>query len=249
VLKDFMSPEFVMIGAANDRDYRTAEALWRSFTINGPKFHRVTLKEAEIAKVALNAYLVSKITFANFLGLLCQGIEGVNVKNITDVIGLDKRISPFFFRSGSPFGGTCFPRDTAAFIEFTRRQGYRAEHMHFAEEINERVLIEIIDKCMDGQKIAILGLSFKEGSPVTIGSPSISIARELLKKNKLVYGFDPLSSLMTDLPDGIQILNSAQECIENSDVILLMHLDDNYSKLFLDNVVLIDPWNQVQTRE
>lgn len=55
-------------------------------------------------------------------------------------------------------------------------------------------------------------------------------------------------NLMADLPVGIQILNSAQECIENSDVIVLMHLDDNYSKLFLDNIVLIDPWTQVQTR-
>jgi UDPglucose 6-dehydrogenase len=245
VLKDFVNPEFVLIGAKNERDYNTAATLWQSFVSNLSKFHWVTLKEAEIAKVALNAYLVNKITFANFLGLLCEGIEDVNVHNVTKVIGLDKRISPFFFRSGAPFGGTCFPRDTAAFIEFTRLQGFVAEHMHFAEKVNKLVLNEIIEKSMEAETIAILGLSFKEGSPVTTGSPSVLVAQELLKKGKTVFGFDPLSNLMTDLPPGIQILNSAEECVKNAQLLVLMHLDVSYSSLSLDNVTLVDPWLQV----
>ncbi len=245
VLKDFLNPEFVMIGAKNDSDYSTAEILWKSFVTNSPNFHKVTIKEAEIAKVALNAYLVSKITFANFLGLLCQNVDDVNVKNVTDVIGLDKRISPYFFRSGSPFGGTCFPRDTAAFVEFARRQGFSADHMKFAEEINRLVLNEIIDSCALGQRIAILGLSFKESSPVIVGSPSISIALELVKKGKTVYGFDPMSQLMTDLPAEIQILSNAQACVDNSDIAVLMHLNSSFLDLDLSKVRVIDPWIQL----
>ena len=74
----------------------------------------MTLEEAEVAKVALNAYIVNKITFANFLGQLCEGMDNVNVHNITQCIGIDKRISPHFFGYGTPYGGTCFPRDTLA---------------------------------------------------------------------------------------------------------------------------------------
>jgi len=246
VLRDFINPEFVMIGAANKRDYSTAESLWKSFVTKTTNFFRLTLMEAEIAKIALNAYLVSKITFANFLGLLCQELEDVNVRNVTEVIGLDKRISPYFFRSGTPFGGTCFPRDTSAFIEFTKRQGFIAEHMYFAEAVNEMVLNKIILKCAEVEKIAIMGLSFKEGSPVTVGSPSILIAQELVKKGKLIYGFDPLSDFMTDLPQGIRVLKSAQECIENAELVILMHLDNSYSDLIFEKVELVDPWSQIQ---
>ena len=90
-----------------------------------------------MAKVSLNAFLVNKITFANFLGQLCDGMKNVNVHNITQTIGIDKRISPFFFGYGAPYGGTCFPRDTSAFIRFAENRGKNAKHLKFSEEVNE----------------------------------------------------------------------------------------------------------------
>ena len=86
--------------------------------MNDPPEKSLTLEEAEVSKVSLNTFIVNKIAFVNFLGQLCDGMNNVNVHNITDVIGLDKRIAPYFFKFGTPYGGTCFPRDTMAFIKF-----------------------------------------------------------------------------------------------------------------------------------
>jgi UDPglucose 6-dehydrogenase len=245
VLKDFMNPEFVLIGSENDRDFLTTARIWNSFVKNSAPVHRLSLTEAEIAKVALNAYLVSKISFANFLGLLCKDTPNVNVRNITDVIGLDKRISPFFFRSGAPYGGTCFPRDTAAFIEFTKSRGYSADHMFFAEKVNNLILEEIILTASDVERVGILGISFKEASPVTVGSPSMTIITNLIKKGKKISAYDPLSKLMTDIQGEVVIYANPQECIDNSDLVILMHLNPTLVSLSYQNVAVIDPWKQL----
>jgi len=84
-----------MIGANNDRDVSLTQSIWHSFHENNPPEKVLTLEEVEVSKVALNAFIVNKITFANFLGQLCDGMENVNVHSITGAIGLDKRISPY----------------------------------------------------------------------------------------------------------------------------------------------------------
>ena len=92
------------------------QEIWKDFHDNKPPLKILTLEEAEVAKVSLNAFVVNKIAFVNFLGQLCDGMDNVNVHNITDAIGLDKRISPYFFnpekfclqskRQNSPFSAT-----------------------------------------------------------------------------------------------------------------------------------------------
>ena len=139
VINDFLNPEFFLIGANNEEDHRRTQSIWEHFHKNAPPHKYLTLEEAEVAKVALNAYVVSKISFANFLGQLCDCMENVDVHKITDTIGIDKRISPHFFGFGTPFGGTCFPRDTAAFIKFAETQAKEAKHNKFCNEVNERL--------------------------------------------------------------------------------------------------------------
>jgi UDPglucose 6-dehydrogenase len=118
VIYDFKNPEFFLFGATGVKDITLTQLIWHEFHKNNPPKIVLTLEEAEIAKVALNGFIVNKITFANFLGQLCEGLDNVNIHNITKAIGIDKRISPHFFGFGTPYGGTCFPRDTAAFIKF-----------------------------------------------------------------------------------------------------------------------------------
>jgi UDPglucose 6-dehydrogenase len=245
VISDFMNPEFVLIGAQTENDFKISKDLWSSFIKNEAPISLLSMSEAEIAKVALNAYLVNKITFVNFLGLLCRDIQNVNVKRITDVIGQDRRISPYFFRSGTPFGGTCFPRDTSAFIAFSEMRGLDAEHMLFAEKVNKLVLNDLISKVEDLQNIGILGISFKESSPVTTGSPAISLILELQSRNKNINVFDYLSDRISDIPEGSIVHPNPQSCIDASDAVILMHLNKQFCSLSFDGKILIDPWNQV----
>lgn len=243
VIEDFKNPEFFLIGANNIEDIVKTQSIWYQFHDNDPPKKILTLEEAEIAKVALNAYIVNKITFANFLGQLCEGIENVDVHNITNVIGLDKRISPYFFGYGTPYGGTCFPRDTSAFIKFAKDRKKTAKNLIFAEEVNEMLYNSIFDKVKRYDKVGVLGVSFKPNSPVTIGSPSARLIRDLLKTDRIVNGHDFLSETFDNLDCcEVNAYKDVQKCIDDSDVIVIMHPSKEYKDFNFSNKTVIDFW-------
>ncbi|NBW34646.1 MAG: UDP-glucose/GDP-mannose dehydrogenase family protein [Cytophagia bacterium] len=246
VIKDFRNPEFFLVGANNDRDVDLTKSIWEGFHENNPPERILTLEEAEISKVALNAFIVNKITFANFLGQLCDGIKNVDVHNITSTIGLDKRISPYFFGYGTPYGGTCFPRDTTAFIKFAEDRKKIAKHLIFAEEVNFMVYQSIFDKVKTYKKIAILGISFKPNSPVTIGSPSVNLIMDLKLHGKEIYCHDFIEETFENLDFfqnmKVKTCNQVQECIDNSEVVVIMHPDKRYQQFDYTRVNVVDYW-------
>ena len=242
VIYDFKNPEFFLVGANNQDDIVLTQSIWYEFHQNNPPKKVLTLEEAEISKVALNAYIVNKITFANFLGQLCEGIDNVNVHNITKTIGIDKRISPHFFGYGTPYGGTCFPRDTSAFIKFAKDRKKRAKNLIFAEEVNEMVYKSILDKVKCYKKVGVLGISFKPNSPVTIGSPSARLIGDLIDCGSEVNGYDRIEETYQNLDVDINLFESAQECIHNSDIVVIMHPDRYFSNLEYDKTNVVDYW-------
>lgn len=247
VVIDFQSPEFFLVGSNYDIDYTITKKIFKGLHVNDCKEFKTTMEEAEVAKVALNSYIVNKICFANFLGILCEGLENVNVHNITNVIGNDRRISPFFFKSGTPYGGTCFPRDTKAFIKFSEDRGFESKGMKYCEEINSIVMDSIVSLVpQEHKKIGILGLSFKPNSPVLAGSPSVLLAKTLSLLNKEVYCFDRLESSYNDCPKYINTCSSPQQCIDKVDTVIIMHPDKYFSKLEYKDTIVIDKWGIIQ---
>ena len=244
VVEDFKNPEFFMIGANNEKDLALTKLIWRNLHLNNPPERNITLEESEIAKVALNGYLVHKITYANFLGELCSDIKNVNIHNITKTIGLDKRISPYFFGYGTPYGGTCFPRDTTAFIKFSEEKGKLAKHLIFAEEVNKMMYDKINTVLKRFGKICILGISFKPNSPVTIGSPSLKIINSLYKKKIYCHDFinETFDNLEVQKGVELEISDDVQYCINKSEVVVIMHPDKRYSYFDYTRIDLIDYW-------
>ena len=245
VIKDFLNPEYFLIGANNWDDHGKTQSIWAKFHENKPPHKYLTLEEAEVAKVASNAYIVSKITFANFLGQVCDVMDNVDVHKITDTIGIDKRISPHFFGFGTPFGGTCFPRDTAAFIKFAETQGKEAKHIKFCNEVNESLYHDILNKCGQVQRVGVIGVSFKPNSPVTIGSPSVRLIHDLLKQGRLVYTYDELEETYDNLngrEEKIIKCVSPQECVDKSDVVVFMHPTKKYATLDVQGTTVVDNW-------
>tara|TARA_B100000519_G_C14257628_1_gene445841 strand:+ start:167 stop:1402 length:1236 start_codon:yes stop_codon:yes gene_type:complete len=245
VIWDFKNPEFFIVGSNNSKDLHMTVEMFKNIHENEsvPEYH-ISLEETEICKVALNAYVVSKITFANFLGRLCDNIDNVNVHNVTKAIGNDKRISPYFFSSGPPYGGTCFPRDAWAFIKFAKDCGLEAKNLMFSEEVNHMVHNAIVEKTTDFDSIGVLGVSFKPKSPVTIGSPSVSLIDEWLSLNKKVYAYDPLKETYDSLHvDGEFVACETPDLvISKSDIVVVMHPDSSYTSLDFGNKVIVDPW-------
>jgi len=179
-----------------------------------------------------------KISFANFIGNISEKFN-CNPNNITKALGHDKRISPHYIKSGLSFGGTCFPRDTWAFIKMSENIGLDAIHIKATQKINEiqnQNLINSVLKFKD-KKIGVFGLSFKPKTSITTESAG-NILYEFLKKNDyLVYGCDEL--VQTDFD-----FTKFKEFIELCDVIILIHnnnLINQYSKT-LKTKILINPW-------
>jgi len=248
VIYDFKNPEFFLIGANSKRDIVMVEEIWKDFHENDPPLKILTLEEAEVAKVSLNAFIVNKIAFVNFLGQLCDGMYNVDVHKITDAIGLDKRISPHFFKFGTPYGGTCFPRDTAAFIRFASDRKKEAKHLKFADEVNEDLYQSILKKCLKHKKVGVVGVSFKPNSPVVIGSPSARLIRDLIEHEKWIFAYDEYDESfdnLNGLANKIIKCKSAQECVDRSDVVAIMHPDSKFSSLDIVGVDLIDYWGTV----
>jgi UDPglucose 6-dehydrogenase len=245
VIKDFKNPEFFLVGAETVKDYHVAQECFAGIHHNECRRFHLTLEETEIAKVALNAYIVEKISFANFLGYLCKDLPNVNVHSITDVIGLDRRISPYFFKSGAPYGGTCFPRDTQAYIKFASDQGLVATNLVFAEKVNECIQQYFIDELYElnkDQKVGILGVSFKADSPVTIGSPALPIIEAADRLGLEVNAYDKLC----ESQEKVWMHPEPQSCIDNSDIVFILHYDKEFSLLNYTDKCVIDPWGLIQ---
>ncbi len=238
VIYDFENPDVIIMGQSNEKYGNIGEIIYQKIIKNGAPIVKMSLIEGEITKVSLNAYVTMKISFANFIGNISEKFN-CNPNNITKALGHDKRISPHYIKSGLSFGGTCFPRDTWAFIKMSENIGLDAIHIKATQKINEiqnQNLINSVLKFKD-KKIGVFGLSFKPKTSITTESAG-NILYEFLKKNDyLVYGCDEL--VQTDFD-----FTKFKEFIELCDVIILIHnnnLINQYSKT-LKTKILINPW-------
>jgi len=251
VIKDFENPDVVIVGSSDDLSGKITRDLYDKFPKNNPPVVEMTLEEAEISKVTLNAYLVSKISFANFLSNLCETVDGVNVDNVTNAIGYHKPIGHYFLKGGLSFGGTCFPRDTSAFIELSEKFGLDAKQLKATDEINKYQHSNLLNIVKNQQKnsISVLGLSFKPNTPVIIESPSIKLIESLLLEGKTVNVYDPLcmDEVKETFGDKLNYFDSVKDCFEVGELVIIAlpydefkDIDDTWKSF--DDQVILDCW-------
>lgn len=235
VIKDFQNPDVLILGSSNEGYANTTEKLYKNILKNEAPIIKMSLIESEITKISLNAYITMKISFANFIGNVADKFN-CNPFNITKALGHDKRISPYYIKSGLAFGGTCFPRDTWAFINMCDKIGLNAEHIKATENINKQQNILLFNKIASykNKKIGIIGIAFKPDTTVTTESPSIYIIEKLKAEKYNVEAFDKLITPQIDLLD----------FVSRNEVIVLMHND----KKLIENInfsdkIVINPWN------
>lgn len=239
VIYDFENPDLLILGESNKKYGDIGKSIYKKIIKNNAPIVSMSLIEGEITKVSLNAYITMKISFANFIGNISEKFD-CNPNNITTALGYDKRISPHYIKSGLSFGGTCFPRDTWAFIKMSEEIGLDAIHIKATQKINElqnQYLIDKVSKFKD-KKIGIFGLSFKPNTSVTVESAG-KILYDFLKNNNYdVYGCDELVDTDFNLQDFEKFINIC-------DVIVLIHnnkIIQNYNHI-IQTKILINPWN------
>jgi UDPglucose 6-dehydrogenase len=235
VIKDFENPDLIIMGESNKKYGEIAEKVYSKILKNNPPIVRMSLVEAEITKVSLNAYITMKISFANFIGNIAEKFNA-NPNNITKALGYDKRISPHYIKSGLSFGGTCFPRDTWAFIQMSENVGLDAIHIKSTQVINENQNINLYNKIkgFKNKKIGIYGLSFKPNTYVTTESPGNILYERLLNEKYDVIYYDEL--IMSKYTDNFD------KFIEDCDVLVITHETNKFSNIELKNKTIINPW-------
>ena len=237
VINDFENPDVLIMGESNKKYGDIAETIYSKIIKNNSPIVRMSLIESEITKVSLNAYITMKISFANFIGNISDKFN-CNPNNITKALGYDRRISPYYLKSGLPFGGTCFPRDTWAFIKMSENVGLDASHIKATQKINEDQFDLLYSKVSNhkGKKIGIYGLSFKPHTTVTTESAGYFLYEKLISESYDVSTYDPLVVTNFTIPN-------LDEFVNQSEVIILIHNDKSILEHDLSNKITINPWN------
>ena len=223
-LHDFMHPDRIVIGA---RDEKTAEMLKELYKPIDAPILVTNPTVAELIKYASNAFLATKISFANEIGNLAK-LLGIDVYEVMKGVAMDHRISPYFLNAGIGFGGSCFPKDLKALRAGAKKLGYDMRLIDAVLKINEEQplrLLKILEKYveLEGSIIAILGLAFKANTDDVRESRAIPIIKELLKRGAKIKAYDPMAmENMKKIFPEIEYCNSIEKAIENADACLIL---------------------------
>ncbi len=209
-VQDFMDPDRVVIGAYDNKSFASMKKVYAGL-FDAPII-QVNLRTAEMIKYTANALLATLISYSNEVASICEAAGGIDVKEVLEVVTLDKRFNPRigneladpeikkYLQAGCGFGGSCFPKDVKALISFSAARGYLPRIIKSALSVNQEqplALLRRLEQKMatfENKKIAVLGLAFKPGTDDVRESPSIAIITELLKKKARVWGVDPFAA-------------------------------------------------------
>ena len=196
-IEDFMRPDRIVVGAGTDFSREVLRQLYRPLFLRDTPFLFTDRRTAELTKYAANAFLATKITFINEMANLCEAL-GANVQDVAKGMGLDGRIGSKFLHAGPVFGGSCFPKDTAALVEMGRDYKVASEIVRTVTSVNVRRRKQMADKVIeacggtvDKRKIAVLGLTFKPNTDDMRDAPSIDIISSLQDAGASISAYDP----------------------------------------------------------
>jgi UDPglucose 6-dehydrogenase len=220
---DFMDPDKIVLGT--DGDERALDLLAELYQplISDWEIPVVETgrREAAMIKYANNTFLAAKISLINDIGNVCKEF-GVDAYEVADAIGLDSRIGEKFLRSGVGWGGSCFPKDTAAFAAAAESADYDPLMVDSAIELNDRQperLLEFLDSHIDvdGKRIAVLGLAFKPGTDDIRGTRAKPIIEGLRSRGADIVAYDPSATdAMAEVFPDIEYAESAADALEDA---------------------------------
>lgn len=197
-IKDFMSPDRVVVGVESKQAEEIMTKLYQPFLIQNFRVIFMDIPSAEMTKYAANAMLATRISFMNDIANLCEKV-GANVDNVRRGIGADVRIGQKFLYAGCGYGGSCFPKDVKALVHTGLEYGYRMEVIEAVERVNDKQKSIIFDKLsflmgeLKNKTIAILGLAFKPETDDMREAPALVVIDKLLKEGAIVRVFDPVA--------------------------------------------------------
>ncbi len=281
-VSDFLHPDRIVVGADSDRAAAVLQDIYAPLTTGSyyeqdgiipgrfhsaepPPFLLTSTKSAEIIKHASNAFLAMKISFINAVANLCEATDA-NVQQVANGMGLDSRIGPRFLRPGIGYGGSCFPKDVAAFRSVADQMGVDFNLLNEVEKINasqkKRFLAKVRSALwtLRGKRLGVLGLAFKGDTDDIRDSPAIEMVRLLMAEGCSIKAFDPAamerSRAVLPSSDRLQYAGDAYAAAEDADALLILTDWPEFSKLDLARLrtslrypILIDGRNMFEPSE
>lgn len=218
-VEDFLEPDRIVVGAYDETDADLVAALYRALDA---KVVKTDPTSAEMIKYASNSYLAARLTFVNTLANVAEAV-GADVLDVIEGMGLDHRIGPHFLQPGPGYGGSCFPKDTAALIGVAEDAGYQFDLLRAVIEADEAQRFRVAEKVRQAaggglhrRRIALWGVAFKAGTDDVRESPALRIAEILVADGAEVVGYDPEATT-----DRIPMVDDPIEAVTEADVLLV----------------------------
>lgn len=231
-IKDFMSPDRVVVGVESDRACELMSRLYRPFLLNNFRVIFTDIPSAEMIKYAANSMLATRISFMNDIANLCE-LVGADVNMVRKGIGSDSRIGSKFLYPGCGYGGSCFPKDVKALIKTAEKRGYKMRVLSAVEEVNDRQKSIVFEKlvrhlggveALKGKKIAIWGLAFKPETDDMREATSLITMRLLTEAGATVRVFDPVAmdECRRRVGDAVEYAKDMYDCVLDADALLML---------------------------
>lgn len=228
-IKDFMSPDRVVIGTETPRARKVMERLYRPFLLNNFRVIFMDIASAEMTKYAANSMLATRISFMNDIANLCE-LVGADVNMVRKGIGADARIGTKFLYPGCGYGGSCFPKDVKALARTGRDNGYTMRIIEAVEAVNEFQKGIVFDKLekelgdLHGKRVAVWGLAFKPETDDMREAPSLVVIDRLLKAGAEVTVYDPVAmdECRRRLGDAVEYASDMYDAANNADAVALL---------------------------
>ena len=229
-IKDFMSPDRVVIGVESEKAKEMMTRLYRPMMLNNFRVIFTDIPSAEMIKYAANSMLATRISFMNDIANLCE-LVGADVNMVRKGIGADTRIGNKFLYPGCGYGVSCFPKDVKALIKTAEKNGYNMKVLKAVEEVNEtqkgilfKKLLEYYQNDLKGKKIAIWGLAFKPETDDMREATSLVMIQKLTEAGCKVKVYDPIAinECKRRIGNAVEYATDMYDAVLDADALLLL---------------------------
>jgi len=223
---DLLEPDRIVIGSNSERALAIMKKVYEPFMA---PIMVTDINSAELIKHAANSFLALKISYINALSAICEA-SGADVEKVADGIGADKRIGRSFLNAGLGYGGSCFPKDIAAFIALSEQIGEPFQLLREVQRINQHQRERFVKKLRDTlwvlkeKRIAVWGLTFKPDTDDVRSSVAVDLVNDLLQEGAQVTAYDPKGNERVqelNLCPGVRLANSALEAVQDAETLVL----------------------------
>ena len=228
-IEDFMRPDRVIVGCETKKAKAIISTIYKPLYLIETPIIFTDLKTAELIKYSANAFLAVKISYINQMADLCEKV-GADIRDVARGIGLDKRIGSKFLHPGPGYGGSCFPKDTLALIETSKRNKTNISIVETVVKYNQQrkydmaeKIITILKSDYENKKVSILGLAFKPETDDMRDSPCLDIIPRLQEKGIKISAFDPVAmDEAKKILKDIEFAKNVDSCLKDSDALVIL---------------------------